>query len=186
MFIYDKTCFKTLKHIHDLPDDWLLDPLWQEKIINPSRCALMTSDQWGTVSTAYKEDILKSSPLSNLLRKFKQPFAFPNGIPKDLRLKNMMDQCNNNHFEAKKRIQMKYFHFNDLDDSVCLMTFIGRITQQKGVHLILESMDQLLAKYSGKIQVFIKNPLCFYFKILFIGYCGRSSQYERKIWGLLC
>jgi len=145
-----------LKHIHDLPNDWLLDPLWQEKIINPSRCALMTSDQWGTVSTAYKEDILKNSPLSALLRKFKQPFAFPNGIQKDLRLKTLMDECNNNHYEAKKKIQMKYFHFIDLDDSICLMTFIGRITQQKGVHLILESMDQLLAKYSGKIQVFIK------------------------------
>lgn len=136
-----------------MPDDWLLDPQWNEKIINPSRCALMTSDQWGTVSAAYKEDILKSSPLSNLLKKFKQPFAFPNGIPKDLRLKKIMDECNNDHLEAKLKLQKKYFNFKGLDQNICLMSFIGRITQQKGVHLILESLDQLLAKYSGKIQV---------------------------------
>lgn len=143
-----------MSHIHELPDDWLMDPTWQERIINPSRCALMKSDQWGTVSSAYKEDILKTSPLSTLLRKFTKPFAFPNGIPKDQRLKLVMDICNNDHLEAKRKIQKKYFCFNELDDSICIMSFIGRITQQKGVHLILESLDQLLAKYSGKIQVF--------------------------------
>lgn len=127
--------------------------MWLEKIINPSRCALMTCDQWGTVSNAYKEDILSSSPLKGLLKKFKQPFSFPNGIPKDLRLKHLMDECNNDHSEAKLKLQKKYFNFKGLDDSICVMSFIGRITQQKGVHLILESLDQLLAKYSGKIQV---------------------------------
>jgi len=166
LFIFIKRLiyFKTLKHIHELPDDWLVDPLWQEKILNPSRCALMTCDQWGTVSTAYKEDILRTSPLANLLKKFKQPFGFPNGIPKDLRLKSVMEVCNNDHYDAKRKTQKKYFNFNELDDSICLMSFIGRITQQKGVHLILESLDQLLAKYSGKIQVnqiLLKKPYVF-------------------------
>ena len=72
-----------------------------------------------------------------------------------------MDECNNDHFDAKRKIQKKYFNHSDLDDSVCVMSFIGRITQQKGVHLILESLDQLLAKYSGKIQVYLILSLCF-------------------------
>lgn len=33
---------------------------------------------------------------------------------------------------------MKYFNFQDLEDSIPLFAFVGRITTQKGVHLILE------------------------------------------------
>ena len=46
-----------------------MDPYWEKKVINPSRCALMTSDQWGTVSQAYKQDLLVASPLCALLGK---------------------------------------------------------------------------------------------------------------------
>lgn len=100
------------------------------------------------------------------MKKFKQPFAFPNGIPKDLRLKKVMEECNNDHLEAKFKLQQKYFNFKGLDQNVCIMSFIGRITQQKGVHLILESLDQLLAKYSGKIQVNL-IIIIFFFILLF-------------------
>ena len=37
------------------------------------------------------------------------------------------------HLLAKAEIQRKYFGFEALDDSVCLMGFVGRITSQKGV-----------------------------------------------------
>ena len=69
-------------------------------------------------------------------------------------------------------VQQKYFKFLSIDDSICLMSFIGRITEQKGVHLILQSLDQLLARYSGKIQVYLKIKtlnLIFYKFSLFWG-----------------
>lgn len=52
-----------LNWIHDLPDEYLIDPYWSQRVINPSRCALMTTDNWGTVSNSYKQDLLFNSPL---------------------------------------------------------------------------------------------------------------------------
>jgi hypothetical protein len=37
-------------------------------MINPSRCAIMLSDQWATVSKSYREDLLNSSSLAWLLK----------------------------------------------------------------------------------------------------------------------
>jgi hypothetical protein len=79
-------------------------------IVNPSRCAIKLSDQWATVSPSYKEDLLNTSSLKHLLKEKPLPFAFPNGIP------------------VEARIKMKYFGYLDLDDDVCLLSFVGRIT----------------------------------------------------------
>lgn len=57
-----------LQHIHQLPKDWLIDPSWGKNMINPSRTAIMMSDQWSTVSKSYLDDLLKNSPLSPLLK----------------------------------------------------------------------------------------------------------------------
>lgn len=54
--------------LHQLPRDWLIDPGWARLIINPSRSAIMLSDQWATVSKSYREDLLNSSGLAWLLR----------------------------------------------------------------------------------------------------------------------
>lgn len=67
--------------LHKLPRDWLSDPSWKQGIVNPSRIAIMLSDQWATVSKSYREDLLNSSSLCQLLRQKPNPFAFPNGIP---------------------------------------------------------------------------------------------------------
>lgn len=40
----------------------------------------MGSDQWCTVSKSYRREILENSSLNDLLRGFKRPFAFPNGV----------------------------------------------------------------------------------------------------------
>jgi starch synthase len=40
--------------INKLPGHLLVDELWQKKIVNPSRCAFMRCDNWGTVSHSYK------------------------------------------------------------------------------------------------------------------------------------
>lgn len=65
----------------------MIDFTWEEKIINPSRCALLKTDQWGTVSKSYWSEIRQASSLSSLLNRFVKPFAFPNGVDKSVKLK---------------------------------------------------------------------------------------------------
>ena len=52
-----------LQWVHELPYEWLVNPYWARPTINPSRCALMISDQWGTVSKSYRDDLMRDSPL---------------------------------------------------------------------------------------------------------------------------
>lgn len=90
--------------LHQLPRDWLIDSGWKRLIINPSRCAIMMSDQWATVSYSYREDLLNTSSLANFLRAKPQPFAYPNGIPIPERLKKL-DAAAPDHMTAKKMLQ---------------------------------------------------------------------------------
>lgn len=142
-----------LEFIHKLPPYLFVDPYWKDIVLNPSRCAILSSDQWATVSMSYKEDLIRESPLSGILSSFQRPFGFPNGIPKEARLERLKKTCNNDHLAAKEALQKKYFNFGKLDDSVALFGFVGRITQQKGVHLILEAAESLIHQLHGKIQV---------------------------------
>lgn len=116
-------------------------------MINPSRCAVLMSDNWSTVSNSYKQDLLNTSALAPLLRMKSQPFAHPNGIPIAERIKKLDDRAPD-HMSAKKALQMKYFNFTDLDDSVTLFAFVGRITSQKGVHLILDVAEHVISLYN--------------------------------------
>jgi len=141
-----------LEHIHNLPQNLFVDPYWSDRVLNPSRCALLSSDQWGTVSFSYKQELLEKSPLTSLLKAHKQPFAFPNGIPKQARFNKILQICNNDHHAAKELLQKKYFKLEGIDDSLAIFGFVGRITQQKGVHLILENMENLVNKFDGKVQ----------------------------------
>lgn len=61
------------------------------------------------------------------------------------------------HLKAKEAIQQKYFNFKVLDNSFCLFGFVGRITEQKGIHLILECAEELIRNSAGKIQVILQN-----------------------------
>lgn len=58
-----------------------------------------------------------------------------------------MDAVSPDHLTAKRMLQQKYFHFQNLDDSIPLFAFVGRITSQKGVHLILEAAEQFIHKF---------------------------------------
>ena len=61
----------------------------------------MISDQWATVSKSYLQELMKDSPLQDILKMKPQPFAFPNGIPIEARLKKL-DLVAPDHFAAKK------------------------------------------------------------------------------------
>ena len=135
-----------LGKIHCLPSTLLVDPLWTSVCVNPSRCAILSSDQWGTVSRSYKQELLAGSPLAPLLGRYPHPFAHPNGIPLTNRLSRLHATGCKSHEEAKAEIQKKYFGRSNPDLSIPLLAFIGRITQQKGVHLVLEIAEALLKR----------------------------------------
>ena len=116
--------------------------LWDDynpNCINPSRCVLMNCDQWGTVSRSYHQELLYTSPLKHQLKseQFPLPFGFPNGVPIKARKAKLLEKCGGHidHLECKLKIQQKYFKFKNLDDSVKIFSFVGRITEQKGVFL---------------------------------------------------
>lgn len=167
-----------LEWVHGLDPQLLMDPWWRVPIINPSRCVILTTDQWATVSCSYRQELLATSPLAPLLSRHPKPFAFPNGIPVQARLKKMKDTVGLDHYEAKKKLQQKYFKFGDLDDSIPVFSFVGRITAQKGVHLICEAAEQLINKHHGKINILVggmanrKDP--------YGNHCANSMDYLTK------
>jgi starch synthase len=145
----------TLDNIHQLPSECLVDPWWKNTVINPSRCALMMSDQWGTVSYSYRDELLSSSPLAPILKMKPRPFAFPNGIFKEKRLKDLKEKAGGDRNECKRYIQKKYFGYGDADFSVPIYSFVGRLTQQKGVLMILDAAEEIIRKTSGKVNILV-------------------------------
>lgn len=120
--------------ITELANDLLVDPAWQNYLYNPSRCALMCSDAWGTVSPSYRDELRRTggSALAPLLNRYPMPFAYPNGVPLKARLERLNGLKFKTHEEAKGEIQREYFNFSEPDLSIPLFAFIGRITEQKG------------------------------------------------------
>jgi glycogen synthase len=55
-----------------------------------------------------------------------------------------LDAAAPDHASAKRKLQQKYFNFQDLDDSIPLFAFVGRVTAQKGVHLILDIAEHII------------------------------------------
>ena len=144
-----------LNYIHQLDNNLLIDPFWNEIVINPSRCAILCSDQWGTVSNSYKEDLQRNSPLKEILNMKKKPFSFPNGVFKENRLNLLKNKAGCDHNGAREYIQKKYFKYNDSNPNVPIFAFVGRITRQKGVHLILEVSEEIINKSNGQINILI-------------------------------
>jgi starch synthase len=173
--LYPSPNERTLDHIHELPADFLVDFTWHNIVINPSRCAIMCSDQWATVSRSYRSDLLNSSPLAPILRNHPRPFAFPNGIPIEARIKKLKEQAGPDHETAKRKLQQKYFHYQDVDPSVPVFAFVGRIVAQKGVHLICETAEYLINKYNGKINLLVGGPASR--KDPYAGSCAARMEY---------
>ena len=172
----------TLSSVHHLPIQLVQDPYWNVPILNPSRCVLLSTDNWGTVSNVYQEDIQNNSALAPLLRRFPQPFSSPNGVfvfEKQLKYNSL---STNTHATAKRFVQQKYFGMKNADNADCmnipLLVFVGRITEQKGVHLICEVAEELILSRNRHIQILVggianeEDP--------YGRYCVNKMNYLRK------
>ncbi|EDR28925.1 starch synthase, putative [Entamoeba dispar SAW760] len=141
-----------LSYIHELPGELVNNP--GPTALNMSMCALKCSDNWGTVSKSYMQDALKGSPLSYHLRQFPHPFACSNGISVVHRTETLKKISPTlDHWDCKRRLQQKYF--NNVDDSIPLFGFVGRICEQKGVFLLLDAIWSLVKETNGKCQFII-------------------------------
>ena len=140
----------SLSYIHQLPDEVIVDSF--DHSFDPSLCALMKCNQWATVSKRYREELLESSPYKYYLKMFPKPFAYSNGIRLQERL-DSLKKLGLTHEEAKRKVQEKYF--GKADDSKCLFVFVGRIVEQKGVYLIVDSFEELHRQYGGKLQFIV-------------------------------
>jgi glycogen synthase len=59
---------------------------------------------------------------------------------------------------AKAMLQKKYFNLPELNDEIPVFSFVGRVTTQKGVHLILDIAETIIKKFDGKIQFLVGGP----------------------------
>ena len=143
----------TLESIHHIPLYLLQDPYWRANILNPSRCVLLSTDNWGTVSNTYQHDIENGSALASLLRRYPQPFSSPNGVFVFEKRIKYASLPTHTHNTAKLYVQRKYFGMENL--SIPLLVFVGRITEQKGVHLICEIAEELIVSRNRNIQIIL-------------------------------
>ena len=147
-----------LENIYKFNPDYLINPYENPKCFNPSRCAILKSDQWATLSRAYKRTLQLNSSLADLLNQKPCPFGYPNGIFINKKLKEFNEKNGGNREECKRYIQQTYFGYNDIDFSVPVFSFIGGITEDKGVNLILDSYEELVNKTGGrKFNILICN-----------------------------
>jgi glycogen synthase len=157
-------------YVHQLARDMVYDPHSRQACINSSRTALLSSDQWGTVSESYRNDLMRVSPLSGLLCSFPAPFAKLNGIKLSERLV-ALSKVAKDHETAKAMIQKKYF--GEVDPSIPVYAFVGRIVLQKGVHLVLNAVRELMDVTRGKFG--LRS-----WRILFENFHQRSSKSRER------
>lgn len=152
---FDETTIHRAELEHQLPQHYLMDPFWRKAIINPSRAALLTSTTWATVSKSYRTEILQSSPLAPLLRAFPSPFAYSNGIRVAERRAQVKKIASGDHSAAKALLQAKYFGFATACPTMPVFAFVGRITVQKGVHLILDAAEELIVSTNRNVLILV-------------------------------
>jgi starch synthase len=139
-----------LYDIHQLPHELIVDQF--DRSFDPSLCALLCTDQWATVSKKYRDELLDGSPYNYFLRAFAEPFAYSNGIRFQERLAALA-KLGMDHATAKRALQQKFF--GEADESKCVFIFIGRIVEQKGVFLIIDSFEELNRRFEGRMQFIV-------------------------------
>lgn len=98
----------------------------------------------------------------------------------------IVEKTGNDHLKSKEIIQKKYFGMDALDDSIPLYGFVGRITEQKGIHLITDSAEEIIQRTKGKIQILIggnhnhKEP---YANAVGDAILKLRAKYPKNFWG---
>ena len=177
---------KSMVYWTEMPIDFTVDPFWAVKVINPSRCALLFSDQWTTVSKTYKREILKDSSLKTLLAAKPRSFAFPNGVD-DSKIKKQLFGLQSHNLE-KMKLLAEFFGLNVDEEKVeeyVLFGFVGRICSQKGVMLIFELVEKIIRLTNFKAFFVIGGMIdgSVYSKACSDSMSGLSEKFPNNFWG---
>eukprot|EP01117_Protostelium_nocturnum_P000558 TRINITY_DN1062_c0_g1_i1.p1 TRINITY_DN1062_c0_g1~~TRINITY_DN1062_c0_g1_i1.p1 ORF type:complete len:1929 (+),score=827.64 TRINITY_DN1062_c0_g1_i1:180-5966(+) len=164
-----------LGYIHHLPTELINESYPSRNVINASLSALLCCDQWGTVSISYRNDLMRVSPLGPLLRSFPQPFAHLNGVRLHERIA-ILNKTAKSHEDAKEKLQLKYF--GAADPTIPIFCFVGRIVLQKGIHVVLNAVHELISITKGRIQILLGGMASM--KDPYAAQCAWSMQGLRK------
>ena len=146
----------TYEDIHKLLNDIVTDP-YDQRLVNPTSCALRMCDQWAVLSRAYHNNLLKNSQifnLFNLLKEKKGSIFISSGISKEEKFKIIMSGGGDKE-DAKNLIQRKYFCYKINNPQVPLYSFIGKLNEQNGALLLLDIVEKLCKETNNKINILI-------------------------------
>jgi glycogen synthase len=132
--------------------------------VNLSRAALLCCDRWATVGTSYAARLERSSRLAPLLRVKGPPLVAPAAIPVGAHLRRLRALAPSSPPAAKAALQLRCFGPTGVLADCPLFAYVGRITRQKGVHLLLDTFPALLDRHGGNAQLLV---------------CGRASPTDR-------
>lgn len=121
--------------------------------LNLSRAALLCVDSWATVSVPYREELLTSSNFAALLRTFGGAIACDSGLPLARRRRELAQY--GTHADAKRQLQRECFGEAGVSEETPLLVYLGRVTYQKGVHLILDCVPSLIQSCEGRVQLLV-------------------------------
>lgn len=62
------------------------------------------------------------------------------------------------HLDAKRFLMEKYLNTDELDPELCIFSFVGRITEQKGVDLITSVAEEFITSNNYKVAFIIGGP----------------------------
>ena len=110
------------------------------------------------------------------------------------RLKVLREKAGPDHISAKQQLQQALFG-SELQEDVPIFAFVGRITEQKGVHLIVNTVEELVRKFPfysppGHLRIVPATPhlgtyaLCLAAPAVSVqdaDRCWRDGQLERSV-----
>jgi len=145
----------TYEYIHQLLNEIVTDPC-DKRLVNPTSCAIRMSDQLAFLSRAYTSSLSKNNDVFNIynLIKTKKDIIFlQSGISQKERQEIVMN--GGDREDAKRMIQQKYFCLKIYDPNIPLYSFIGRLNEQNGALLLLESAEKLIKDSNRNINILI-------------------------------
>ena len=134
--------------------------------ISLTRAALLCSCAWATVSASYRDELLASSSYAPLLRAAGGAIACNSGLPLGRRRAELA--AHGDHATAKATLQRRCFGESGVRSSVPLFLFLGRVSYQKGVHLLLDCVPAILQAARGQLQLCV------------CGHADPSDAYARR------
>lgn len=143
----------------DTADGGLLD--W-DSLINPLAAMVKCSDAYTTVSEGYLNELFQDAGgLESLFRQeSEKAYGIVNGIDTEVWNPQTDDMISNNYtpgnyFSNKRRNKKRLCDQFGLDDSLPLVSFIGRFATEKGADLLPGIIERMIIEQNGEVSFLV-------------------------------